>query len=139
MLRFSVAPKGGRHPGVPADVPVVPLVLQSSVVLKGNRQARATELYDEQEAGCDPRSSRRTTATGPVETEERGDSDVAILGRPEGRPPPDRLPDAPGEPRAVAILGRPKGRPPPLARIPVQVLVGELRSSVAPKGDRHGS
>ena len=134
---------------------------------------------------CDPRPPRRATASRPnvaantapnqlrSSAAPKGDRQppispahvsrrvVAILGRPEGRPPvlasfaaswwlrscdprpPRRATARPPPDRScrqydVAILGRPEGRPPGLSAI-ARYRRCWLRSSAAPKGDRQTS
>ncbi len=61
--------------------------------------------------GCDPRPSRRTTATTAITCRRCRTRYVAIPGRPGGRPPRGR-PYEDGARGRVAIPGRPGGRPP---------------------------
>ncbi len=85
---------------------------------------------------CDPGSPRRATATGGLTQQGDPEVEVAILGRPGGRPSPGGAVVL-GDRGGVATLGRLGGRP-PLTRWTSGVTVRtELRSSIVPEDDRH--
>ncbi len=126
----------GRPPQRGADHARGPAaVLRSSAVPKDDRHPSCRQSTADACSGCDPRPSRRTTATStstpcsPAPAGLRSSAvpkddrhadpapppgacgGVAILGRPEGRPPPDHG-RRPQRRSGVSILGRPEGRPP---------------------------
>ncbi len=110
-LRPSAAPESDRHSWMVSRVRRVRMSLRPSAAPEGDRHD--TPL---------PRLAEGLR--------------VATLGRPGGRPPPERTPG--GRPQCgVATLGRPGGRPPQEPSLPPVPCMTMLRLSVAPEGDRH--
>ncbi|WP_444542905.1 hypothetical protein [Kitasatospora griseola] len=116
-------------------VHVVPVAaLRSSAVPKDDRHDTVAKLRSDRElrSSAVPKDDRHVEHL----VEDLAPVRVAILGRPEGQPPPGggvrRGVEGP-----VAILGRPEGRPPhawPTGLAPCSM---RLRSSAVPKDDRH--
>ncbi len=135
--------------------------LRSSVAPGGDRHCPRGRRPPSRGESCDPRSPRGATATtaGPcscppghqlrssvapggdrhtrLRVNLRTGVEVAILGRPGGRPPPPHRPrsrlDRGCDPRS------PRGATATSSRLSSSTPTQALRSSVAPGGDRHSS
>ena len=131
-FQSSIAPKDDRNVG--EFLAIAALLVSILDRPEGRPQPGLLPTLSTVPRCFNPRSPRRTTATGIVRDTLSIKPVVSILDRPEGRPQPERALMV-NKPK-VSILDRPEGRP-QLSLLLFQLIIFLFQSSIAPKDDRN--